>query len=126
VGGIAAVVDISIFTIFAKLLGYNYIFIGAVSFTVATFVNYLLSIRFVFESCIRYSKRSEVVLVYVVSAVGLLMNLVVLYLCIGIFHVEKIVSKVIATGIVFFWNYFVRKYYVFGDNGANRLPPYSQ
>lgn len=117
VGGIAAVVDISIFSIFAKVLGYNYIFIGAISFTVATFVNYILSIRFVFQSCVRYSKRSEVIVVYAVSAAGLLINLIVLYLCIGIFHVEKIISKVIATGIVFFWNYFIRKYYVFNSDG---------
>lgn len=118
VGGIAAVVDISIFSIFAKVLGYNYIFIGAISFTVATFVNYILSIRFVFQSCVRYTKRSEVIVVYAVSAAGLLINLIVLYLCIGIFHVEKIISKVIATGIVFFWNYFIRKYYVFNSNGT--------
>lgn len=118
VGGIAAVVDISIFSIFAKILGYNYIFICAISFTIATFVNYILSIRFVFESCVRNSKRSEVILVYVISAAGLLINLVVLYICISILHVEKIISKVIATGIVFFWNYFVRKYYVFNSNGT--------
>lgn len=67
VGGIAATVYILIFSIFAKILGYNYIFIGIISFAVATFVNYILSIRFVFKSCVRYTKRSEVIMVYVVS-----------------------------------------------------------
>ena len=42
VGAIAALTDISLFYIFAKLLGYNYLIVAFFSFITATFVNYIL------------------------------------------------------------------------------------
>lgn len=113
VGGIAAVVDIALFAIFAKYLGYNYIAVACVSFFAATLVNYLISIKFVFESGARHGKKKEVSLVYLVSGVGLGLNLLILYISISILGIEKITSKVIATGLVFFWNYYARKHFIF-------------
>ena len=74
VGGAAAIVDIGIFFLFAKLAGYDYLLIGCIGFLVATAVNYVLSVKHVFRSGIRYSKRKEVALVYLVSMVGLAIN----------------------------------------------------
>ena len=42
VGAIAALTDISLFYILAKLLGYNYLIVAFFSFITATFVNYIL------------------------------------------------------------------------------------
>jgi len=113
VGGIASLTDILLFSLFAKFLDFNYLVVGFFSFMVATGVNYILSIRHVFESGVRHSKKKEMVLVYLVSAVGLGINLCMLYLFIDLFNFEMILSKVLSTGIVFFWNYFMRKMYVF-------------
>ena len=113
VGGVAAVVDISLFVIFAKILEFNYLFVGFVTFLLATLVNYVLSIRFVFQSGSKHSKRKEVLLVYTVSAVGLGLNLLVLFVSHEIFLIELTVSKLISTGIVFFWNYLGRKHFIF-------------
>ncbi len=113
VGGVAAVVDISLFIIFAKFLTYNYLLVGALTFLIATLVNYILSIKFVFKSGQKHKKQKEILLVYLVSAFGLAFNLVILYICHDIIKVELTVSKIIATGVVFFWNYFIRKYFIF-------------
>jgi putative flippase GtrA len=113
VGGIAAVVNLSIFFVFAKLLGYNYLAVGASAFLIATFVNYELSIRHVFESGARFEKKQELFWVYVVSAMGLGIDLTALYVCVDIFVIELMLSKIIATGVVFFWNYYARKHFVF-------------
>ncbi len=113
VGSIAAVVDISIFTVFAKLLRFNYLVVALVSFTIATLVNYILSIKYVFKSGVRYTKGKEVFAVYVVSFIGLVINEIILYTLIDLLFTEMIFSKVIATGIVFFWNYLIRKKYIF-------------
>lgn len=113
VGGAAAVVDISLFIIFAKFLAYNYLLVGAVTFLVATFVNYILSIKFVFQSGQKYKKQKEILLVYLVSAFGLAFNLVILYVCHDLLIVEVTLSKLIATALVFFWNYLIRKYFIF-------------
>jgi putative flippase GtrA len=113
VGGVAFVVDISIFTVFAKIVGFNYLIVGFFSFLIATAVNYSLSIRHVFESGAKHSKKKEIFLVYTVSAIGLAMNLFVLYLSVDICGLEMIFSKILATAVVFFWNYFMRRFYVF-------------
>ncbi len=113
VGGAAAAVDISIFFVFAKQLGLNYLAVGAVGFMIATFVNYLLSVRHVFTSGVRFKKQQEVALVYCVSLIGLLFNLAILYLCISVYNIEMMLGKVTATVTVFFWNYFSRRHFIF-------------
>lgn len=113
VGGTAAIVDIGIFFLFAKLAGYDYLLIGCIGFLVATAVNYVLSVKHVFRSGIRYSKRKEVALVYLVSMVGLAINQLVLYVLIDHMRSELMLAKLTATGVVFFWNFSVRYFIVF-------------
>lgn len=113
VGSIAALVDISIFTVFAKLLGFNYLIVALVSFAIATLVNYFLSIKYVFKSGARYTKSTEIFAVYIVSFFALLINEIILYVLIDLLFIEMIFSKIMATGIVFSWNYLIRKNYIF-------------
>ena len=117
VGGAAAVVDISLFAWFAGRLGYNYFVVGCFTFILATAVNYLLSVRFVFESGIRFARHHEVLLVFAISTVGLALNQAVLYLGIGVLEMDLVLSKLVATGAVFGWNYAARSRFVF------RSPP---
>lgn len=59
VGGIAGVVDLGLYTIFAIYLGFHYLYVACFTFLAATTINYLLSIRHVFESGARFSKEKE-------------------------------------------------------------------
>ena len=113
VGGVSAVVDIAFFFVFAKLLGFNYLAVATIGFLVATLFNYALSIKFVFTSGVRFGKRKEIALVYLVSAAGLAVNLLVLYLAVSVAGLELMLSKVIATGTVFLWNFLTRNYFIF-------------
>jgi len=113
IGIVASLVDILLFSLFAKFLGFNYLIVGFFSFIIATGVNYILSIHYVFESGIKHSKKKEIILVYIISAIGLLINLSMLYLFIDFLNFEMIFSKILSAGIVFFWNYFARSVYVF-------------
>jgi len=117
IGGIAALTNMAIFFIFAKILRFNYLAVGALAFIVATFVNYTLSVKYVFKSGIRFSKQKELFWVYVVSIIGLIENEVILYLLASILHIEIMISQVIAVGAVFFWNYIARNSFVFRSNG---------
>lgn len=113
VGGVSAVADIAIFSSGVYLLHIGYLVCGVVGFTVATAVNYFLSVRFVFASGARFRKFTELALVFFVSAIGLFVNQLTLYLLIGRLGVEPILAKLTATGVVFFWNYCARAYFVF-------------
>ena len=105
VGGVSACVDIGFFFVFAKLLGFHYLAMATLGFMIAVPVNYFLSIRFVFPSGIRFSGVQELALVYLVSSIGLALHLAVLYLAVDMVGLELMLSKFIATGSVFFWNF---------------------
>ena len=113
VGGASALIDFLLFAIFAKILGFNYLLVGAAGFIIATTVNYFLSIRFVFMSGVRFTFHKEILLVFLISLVGLGLNQLVLYFGIGILAWEMLFVKVCATGSVFFWNFGARSYFIF-------------
>jgi putative flippase GtrA len=113
VGATAAIVDFLIFAVFAKLLNFNYLAVGAVGFIIATTINYFLSVRFVFESGVRFGFSKEISLVFLISFIGLGINQAVLYFGIGILGWEMLFIKLCATGSVFFWNFGARSEFIF-------------
>lgn len=113
VGGMAALTDIVIFYVFADVLRYNYLTVTVCGFIIATLVNYLLSIVFVFDSGVRFNWNMEIFFVYVISLVGLSVHISVLYFLVEFFSLMLMVSKLIALGSAFLFNYSLRKYYVF-------------
>lgn len=113
VGGTASVVDIGLFSVFSGVLGWPWVPVSIVTFLLATLVNCYLSIHFVFESGVRHKKHVEVMGVFVVSGLALLVNQTMLYFFIEIIGFHLITSKILATGFVFFWNYFGRSKFVF-------------
>lgn len=115
VGATAASIDLGIFLIFAKICGLQYLLVGAVGFAIATLVNYLLSIRYVFLSGARFTRKQEVILVYLVSAIGLALNQAILLAMVEGVRAELMVAKVTATACVFFWNYAGRRHFVFRE-----------
>lgn len=113
VGGVAASIDIGLFYIFAKQIGWNYFLVGAGSFSLATLANYILSVRHVFQSGVRFARHHEVMLVYLVSLVGLAVNQTVLYVGVEKLLIDLMYAKLLATAMVFFWNYGARAKFIF-------------
>lgn len=122
VGGISACFDIAFFFVFAKLLGFNYLGVASVGFVFAVLINYGLSVRFAFTSGVRFSRGHELALVYLVSGVGLAMHLAILWASAELLGIELMLSKLIATGSVFAWNFLVRNYFIFREPS---IPPRS-
>ncbi|MFH0734509.1 MAG: GtrA family protein [bacterium] len=113
VGASAACLDLVIFFIFAQVLSFNYLAVATFGFVLATYLNYLLSIKYVFNSGARFSQKKEIIAIFGVSAIGLLINVTILSICIEYFFIHKMISKITATFIVFLWNYFIRNCYIF-------------
>lgn len=120
VGGCAAVVDFALFATLSLGAGVPWFFAATVSLLVATAVNYFLSIRIVFESGARFSRRTEWAAVLGVSACGLVLNQAILWVFIENAGTNILVAKVIATGCVFIWNYGIRRYFVFAPGRTAR------
>jgi putative flippase GtrA len=116
VGGAAAIVDIGLFTLFASYLAWPWLPVSIATFILATAINYFLSIKFVFESGIKHTKSVEIIGVFGISTLALLVNQAVLYMAIEWFDWNLVISKITATGTVFFWNYFGRSKLIFAQN----------
>ena len=113
VGGLAAIIDVGLFSVCAGYLSWPWIPVSICTFILATLTNYYLSIYFVFESGVRHKKYFELIGVFLVSGLALLVNQLVLYIAIELLGWHLILSKIIATGTVFFWNYFGRSKFIF-------------
>jgi putative flippase GtrA len=113
VGAIAAVIDIGLFTIFASYLKFPWAIVSVTTFIIATLTNYFLSIHFVFKSGSKYQKHHEILGVFLVSSFALLLNQIFLYLFIEKMNLHMIISKCLATSMLFLWNYYGRKKFVF-------------
>ena len=120
-GGVAAVVDLSIFGIFTLWLGFNYLLIAGVGFVIATAVNYWLCVRYIFESGARFGRHGEIAGVFVVSGIGLIVHELILYALVDKFALHLLLAKILAIGMVFFWNFSVRNFYIFsGPRNARK------
>jgi putative flippase GtrA len=117
VGGFAALANLGFFNLFTNRLGWHYQISGAVAFIIATIINYILSILFVFQSGARFRRRHEISLVFLVSLIGLAVNQAVLFVAVSRFNLMPLLSQAISIGVVFFWNYLARKHFVFKSKG---------
>ena len=55
----------------------------------------------------------ELVKIYLTSIIGLGLNLVIMFLNIEWIGISEMISKIFATGIVFLFNFFVRKLLIY-------------
>lgn len=113
VGGFAGSVDLALFALLVKGFGLPWFGCAALTFCIATTINYLLSIRFVFDSGARFRRHHEVALIFVVSAIGLAIHQSALWLLVQADLPDILVAKLLASATAFAWNYSARRYFVF-------------
>jgi putative flippase GtrA len=107
VGGVGAVVDAGGLFLLTSGLGLHYLISAAISFTVATVVNYLLSIAWVFRSSGRV--RQEFALFTLIGVGGLGLTELILWVTVSQIGLNYMVGKLIALGLVMFWSFFLRR-----------------
>ena len=125
VGFVCFLIDFGITTGFTNILGVHYLISKFLGFVVSAIVNYILSIKFVFTQKKEMDKKKEFTVFLILSAFGLLINEIVMYICIdgaydhSAFLQEKIsdglmvsISSIIATGIVMVYNFISRKLFL--------------
>lgn len=112
VGVLAFLIDYGVLMLLNVGFGMNSVVAAAISFTASVVFNYLASMRFVFTHREDLSKTREFVLFVVLSVVGLAINEAVMWLglqTVGGSPFAVTATKVAATVVVMFWNFFSRK-----------------
>lgn len=119
VGGIAALVEWAMFAIFSSLLRMNYILATCLAFICSTTANWLLGRAWTFRDSRKFQKNKgqEAVLIFGASAIGLLLNILLMFLFVSVFGLNtailKTFSKMAATGLVFIWNFLIRRFAIY-------------
>ncbi len=125
VGILSFFVDFGVYNVLCNLLGVHYLVAGGVGFVVSVIVNYLLSMKFVFEGRDDISKTREFITFVFLSVIGLGGNELVLFISIdGIYYHwtwlsswlaigwANAIAKLGATAIVMIYNFITRKIFL--------------
>ncbi len=112
VGGMAAIVEWVSFAIFNSFS--DYIVATIVAFILATTANYFLGKAMTFKDYKKSNK--DVIAVFLVSFVGLILNILLMKLFVGILKFPyEMIAKIICTGLVFMWNYISRRLFIYKE-----------
>lgn len=111
VGGVATIVEWGMFLLFNSGIRLEYLRSTALAFIYSTLANWILGRVLTFRG--EKSGYADIIGVFIVSALGLLFNLLLMKLFVDIIGLIPFLSKVLATIIVFAWNYLTRKLIIY-------------
>ncbi|MDO4177738.1 MAG: GtrA family protein [Phascolarctobacterium sp.] len=121
VGGTAAVVEWILFFIlymeilprFRVSMTQTVLLATTIAFCLSTLYHYFLGNVLVFESGSKYDRGKELSLVFLVSIVGLILNLILMYFFASLLKMNAMLAKILTSFIVVAWNYLSRKKWIF-------------
>jgi len=113
VGGLAFLVDFGTLYFLTEFFHIHYLVSAGIAFIFGLTVNYFLSILWVFSSRTMENRLLEFFLFALIGLVGLGLTELFLWILTDIFLIYYLLSKIITTIIVYFWNFFVRKLMLF-------------
>lgn len=113
VGGMAFVVDYGTLFACTEYFSLHHLLSAAIAFLLGLIVNYLLSTSWVFAYRQMTNRYVEFVVFAIIGIVGLGLNELIIYIGTDVCSLHYMLSKLISTAIVFFWNFFARKLALF-------------
>ena len=111
VGGSSAVVNLIAYGFLTEKLDVYYLLAAFIGYTLGFLWNYITSILWVFQS--RHPRHKEVVMVMIITAGGLLWTELLLFLFVEFGNLHHFLAMFITLWIVLFWNFGMRKRFVF-------------
>ena len=111
-GNISNIADFSILYILTDVIKVHYVLSAAISFIIGVLINYLINIKWIFHRG-KYSFHNELILIIIVSLVGMYLSIIIIYVFVEYINFHYMVSKVISSIFVMFWNFYSRKKWIF-------------
>lgn len=111
VGGSAAVVDLLVFTTLVEYANFHYILAAFIAYMCGLIWNHILCVVWIFES--KHQRMRELLTVFGIALGGLLWTWLILYVAISLLGIDEVIAKMISQILVLFWNFSLRKFYVF-------------
>lgn len=112
VGVIAFVIDYTVLLVLTEVAGVHYLLSSAVAFLVSVVFNYIMSVTFVFETDKSRGKGAEFGLFAIMSAGGLGINQLMMWLLSDLMFIPYQLSKILTTAVVMVYNFVTRKLFL--------------
>jgi putative flippase GtrA len=113
VGGFAFLIDFGTLFLLTKYLNIHYLLSAFFAFILGIVTNYILSVKWVFYKRTIQKKWLEFLLFTLIGLTGLALNQLFLWVLTDIFLIYYLLSKLITSFILYFWNFLIRKILLF-------------
>ena len=117
-GGLAFVVDFGLFALCLYVFDWHYLLANLVGLVAGLVLNYTMSIVWVFTACERALEKRKVMefsLFALEGIAGVGINQLLMFLMVGVFDWNEMVSKMVAAVLVLMWNFGARKLMLFRE-----------
>ena len=112
VGGLAFIIDYVVLILCKEILKIDVLFSAAIAFTVSVIVNYILSVKWIFEID-KDKKKSETFIIFILfSVMGLGLTELIMWIGSLLLNYNYLIVKIIATAIVMVFNFITRKLFL--------------
>ena len=102
---------------FLKALSMDYLLATTIAFIISIVVNYILSMKYVFSHKEDMSRKREFTIFAVLSAIGLGLNDLYMFIGVSLLNVGTMAMKLISTFFVTWYNYFSRRKFLDAGRG---------
>jgi dolichol-phosphate mannosyltransferase len=112
VGGLMIILNVEILYILTNFLGIYYIISAILSYLLLTALSFSLNEKWTFNSVTHHAHENpwhRLATYYLVSISGMNLNIIILFLLTEFGNVYYLYSSIIASLLVFFWNFSLNK-----------------
>ena len=111
IGSFAAGLDFLIYTVLVQLAGIPYLVANCISVLGGITTSFILNRNYNFKVKDHATRRFSIFLT--VGLCGLVLSNIILYVCIDVLSIDKLVSKLLSIVLVVFFQFLVNRYLTF-------------
>ena len=112
-GGCSFCIDFGTLFILTEFVGIHYLISSILAFILAMTTNYLISILWVFNKRKMDNTLHEFGIFMSISVTGLALNTAFMWTFTEYINLHYLISKIVATALVFFWNFTAKRNILF-------------
>jgi len=119
VGGLMIILNVEILYLLTNFLGIYYIISAILSYLLLTALSFSLNEKWTFNSVTNHARENpwhRLGTYYLVSISGMSLNIIILFLLTEFGNVYYLYSSIIASLLVFFWNFSLNKKITWREN----------
>ncbi len=123
VGLISFAFDYGLYVVLFQYFGVQYIVASTISFSLSLILNYVLTLKFVFEARPGRNVVKEFAIYIGLNIIALGLNQLILFATVDGLGIDPLIGKLIATAVVLVYNFISRKLLIERASGRTAASP---